>query len=93
MLMEVNGKMVSNKVGLCLCVLVLDCWSVLLISFVYFQVSSTEQCVGPMRLIQGPIQVSSLGLPYWPQHVIFEYILLVSPAEISMVFPIKYCVV
>lgn len=60
MLLDINGKMVRSVflLGVCVCVFmcsVCDSDSHTLICCL--QVSATEECVGPMRLTQEPIQV------------------------------------
>lgn len=66
MLLDVNGKMVRGTAfaALLLCVFVCFLSSVLTLALLSCaQVSATEECVGPMRLTQEPIQVRAEHAP------------------------------
>lgn len=57
MLLDINGKMVRRvRAALLLCVCLM-CSVLTLTVISCLQVSATEECVGPMRLTQEPIQV------------------------------------
>lgn len=60
MFLDIDGKMVRNVRSFWLLGRVLVCEGVMashMLSLLLLQVSATEECVGPMRLTQEPIQV------------------------------------
>lgn len=57
MLLDINGRMVRTVGVLSVALCVFICLLVTLILICRRQVSATEECIGPMRLTQEPIQV------------------------------------
>lgn len=63
MLLDINGKMVRTRTALvatCACV----CFKPVTLAHCV-QVSATEECIGPMRLTQEPIQVRAKRMTDW----------------------------
>lgn len=58
MLLDINGEMVTTRTALVAPVHVSLCFKPAALAHCV-QVSATEECVGPMRLTQEPIQVSA----------------------------------